>query len=93
MATHHEARRVEYIAKDIDTLAANLEAEAKRLRYLSNVLRVDIPDNGTPLDPTERHNIRENVRRAMFGPLRSTGYAVSMETMMYTLDRFVEGEN
>lgn len=91
MATHHEARQVEYMAKDIDSLAATLESEARRLREFTSLMR-DIEDDGKPLDSTEKQNIRSNVRRMIFGPMRSAGYAVSVETMLYSLDRFIEEE-
>lgn len=92
MATHHEARRVEMIARDIDGLAATLKAEVKRLEQYAALLR-DIKEDGTPLDSTEKHNIRNNTRRAAFEPMRSGGLVTSVETMLYSLDRFVEEDD
>lgn len=93
MPTHDEARRIEYIAKDIDSLARDLETEAKRLRDFTALMR-DIEGDGgdKPLTTVEKFNIRSNVRRMIFGPMRSAGYAVSVETLLHSLDRFIEDE-
>jgi hypothetical protein len=91
MATHHEQRTIQYIARDVESLAASLEQDAKRLRDYAALLKA-VENDSKPLDATEKFNIRSNTRRVIFDPMRSAGYAVSVETLLYALDRMVEGE-
>lgn len=92
MATHHESRKVEYIARDLDQLAAHLQRDADRLRNFAELLRTSVNNDGEALDSVTKHNIKENTRRAAFEPMRSAGYATSVESLMHTLDRFVSEE-
>lgn len=91
MATHHEARRLEYIARDVDGLAAMLEREAKDLRAFATLLK-EQEDNGTPLRTDEKHNIRNNTRRAVFNSMHTSGFNSSVETLLGSLDRLVDEE-
>lgn len=92
MATHHEARRVEQIARDVDNLALHLKREVKRLEEFATALR-DVKDDGKPLDSSEKFNIRNNTRRVAFESMRTGGHVTSVETMLYSLDRFVEDDD
>jgi uncharacterized protein YecA (UPF0149 family) len=92
MATHHQARQIEYIAKDIDQMAAHLKRDVQRLENFAELLRTSVEDNGEELTTQDKYNIRQNALRAVFEPMRSAGYAVSVETFIYTIDRLIDGE-
>lgn len=92
MATNHEARHIEQIARDVMKVAAHLKAEVKRLEEFAVLLR-EMPNDGTPLRSDEKFNIRNNTRHVAFEAMRTSGMVTSVETMLYSLDRFVEEDD